>query len=461
MATTKIWAVKDNLKRVLDYASNPEKTENTDFEKYTFKGLEDVLDYTTDDMKTEKQFYLTGINCDSINALWQMTNTKKSAHKEDGVLAFHCYQSFKPGEVTAETAHQIGIELAKRMWGDDFEVVVSTHLDKKHFHNHFVVNSVSWTTRKRFLNKHKDYAKFRMLSDELCKQYSLSVIKNPKKGKHYAEWRAERQHIPTRRSLIIDDVERAINQSMTFTQFIKNMKAMDYEVKTNVKYIAVKLPGADGFFRLHKLTKNNEYSEESIKERILNNHTVYINDFSNHKYTVMKYHGNHKNAKKLTGIKALYFHYMYRMGIIKKHAPHKRVHFLLKEDLRYIDRISKEATILVKNKINTIEELEVKQDELNEKLNNLLKERRCYYNKVSRCKNPETKKLLEQDVAALSNEIKQIRKEVRLYDDIKKRSTIMKDKLVKVKEDEQRKESKQHGIRRNRRSNGKDVTAGN
>lgn len=115
----------------------------------------------------------------------------------------------------------------------------------------------------------------------------------------------------------------------------------------------------------------------------------------------------------------------------------------------------------MKNKINTIEELEVKQDELNEKLNNLLKERRCYYNKVNRCKNPETKKLLEQDVAALSTEIKQIRKEVRLYDDIKKRSTIMKDKLVKVKEDEQRKENKQYGIRRNRRSNGKDVTAGN
>ena len=117
MATTKIWAVKDNLKRVLDYVSNPEKTENIDFDKYEFKGLENVLNYTTDDMKTEKQFYVSGINCDSTNALWQMKNTKKAAHKEEGVLAFHCYQSFKPGEVTPETAHQIGIELAKRMWG--------------------------------------------------------------------------------------------------------------------------------------------------------------------------------------------------------------------------------------------------------------------------------------------------------------------------------------------------------
>lgn len=300
-----------------------------------------------------------------------------------------------------------------------------------------------------------------MLSDELCKQYTLSVIKNPKKGKHYAEWNAELQCIPTRRSLIIDDVERAIHQSMTFTQFIKNMKAMGYEVKTNVKYIAVKPPGADGFFRLYKLTKDNVYSEENIKERILNNHAVYIEDISNNKYVKMKYQGNIKKAKKLTGIKALYFHYMYRMGIILQQAPHKKVPFLLKEDLRYIDKISKEATMLVKNKISTIEELEEKQNKLSEKLARLLKERRCYYNKVNRCKNPETRKLLEQDVATLSNEIKQIRKEVRLYDDIKKRSIIMKDKLTKVKEDDQRKESERDVIRRNRRSNGKDVTSGN
>ena len=85
-----------------------------------------------------------------------MEQTKRNSHKEDGVLAFHAYQSFLPGEVTAETAHQIGLELAHPMWGDDFEVLVCTHTDKKHFHNHFVINSVSWTTYKRFI----DYSAF-------------------------------------------------------------------------------------------------------------------------------------------------------------------------------------------------------------------------------------------------------------------------------------------------------------
>lgn len=141
MATTAIWAVKDNLKRVIEYVGNPSKTKNNDFDSYEFKGLGNVIEYATDDKKTEHQFYVTGVNCHPSNAFEQMISTKKAAHKEDGVLAFHGYQSFAPGEVTPETAHAIGIELAKRMWGDDFEVIITTHLDKNHFHNHFVINS--------------------------------------------------------------------------------------------------------------------------------------------------------------------------------------------------------------------------------------------------------------------------------------------------------------------------------
>ena len=171
-------------------------------------------------------------------------------------------------------AHAIGKELAEKMWGDDFEVIVTTHLDKKHLHNHFVVNSVSWVTHKRFLNKHRDYAKFRQLSDELCLKYKLSIIDNPKKGMHYAEWKATKQKIPTRRSLMIDDVERALMNTMTFSQFIRNLKNLGYEVKTNVKHVAIKPPGATKFFRLHNLTRDERYSEENIRQRILNNESL-------------------------------------------------------------------------------------------------------------------------------------------------------------------------------------------
>lgn len=150
--------------------------------------------------------------------------------------------------MTAELAHQIGIELAKAMWGNEFEVVVSTHLDKAHFHNHYVINSVSFKTGKRYYDNKKNYKILRLLSDQLCERYSLSVIMNPKKkGWHYAEWLAEKDQHPTWRSTIRDDVDMAINNAMTYTA---NLKKQGYEVKSHVKHIAVKLPTMERFIRL-------------------------------------------------------------------------------------------------------------------------------------------------------------------------------------------------------------------
>ena len=461
MATTSMWAVKYSLKDVLDYVVNPMKTENKDFNDYEFQGLENVIEYVENDFKTEKQFYVSGVNCSPYNVYDQMIQTKKAAHKEDSVLAFHGYQSFVFGEVTAEIAHAIGVELAQKMWGDEFEVLVTTHLDKEHYHNHFVVNSVSWATHKRFLNKHKDYDRLRRLSDEICRKYRLSVIDNPKKGKHYSEWLAEKEKMPTRRTLMIDDVDRAINNSMTFTQFIRYLKLMGYEVKTDVKHIAIRPPGAEIFFRLHNLTKDESYSEENIKLRILNNDIGFIDIVQDVKPKIYHYQGNVKKSKKITGFRALYVRYMFEMGILPKNAPHKRrVHFLLREDLKYMDKITEETTLLCKRRIETIDDLEKEESIVKNRLESLIKERRCIYNKIRRCRNPDTKEKLQRDVDSLSNEIKKLRKEVKLYEDIKVRSLSMKNKLKTI--NEERKECEQDERRgRNSRSGREDVITGN
>ena len=456
-----MWAVKYSLKDVLDYVVNPMKTENKDFNDYEFQGLENVIEYVENDFKTEKQFYVSGVNCSPYNVYDQMIQTKKAAHKEDSVLAFHGYQSFVSGEVTAEIAHAIGVELAQKMWGDEFEVLVTTHLDKEHYHNHFVVNSVSWATHKRFLNKHKDYDRLRHLSDEICRKYRLSVIDNPKKGKHYSEWLAEKEKMPTRRTLMIDDVDRAINNSMTFTQFIRYLKLMGYEVKTDVKHIAIRPPGAEIFFRLHNLTKDESYSEENIKLRILNNDIGFIDIVQDVKPKIYHYQGNVKKSKKITGFRALYVRYMFEMGILPKNAPHKRrVHFLLREDLKYMDKITEETTLLCKRRIETIDDLEKEESIVKNRLESLIKERRCIYNKIRRCRNPDTKEKLQRDVDSLSNEIKKLRKEVKLYEDIKVRSLSMKNKLKTI--NEERKECEQDERRgRNSRSGREDVITGN
>lgn len=160
MATTSIWAVKGWLGKVVLYIENPEKTENPQFYRQKnmtdvqVQNLSDVIDYaarldkTTEALDSESVSVLrqlvSGINCLPATARDEMLAVKKRFGKEDGVVAYHGYQSFAPGEATPEMAHEIGVKLVRKLWGEKYQVLVATHLDKEnHLHSHFVVNSVS------------------------------------------------------------------------------------------------------------------------------------------------------------------------------------------------------------------------------------------------------------------------------------------------------------------------------
>lgn len=163
MATTSIWAVKGWLGKVVLYIENPDKTDNPKFyrqEELTdvqTQSLSDVIDYAVRAEKTTvipddesamvvRQF-ISGINCLPSTARDEMLAVKKRFGKEDGVIAYHGYQSFAPGEATPELAHEIGVKLAQRLWGERYQVLVATHLDKEnHLHNHFVLNTVAKKT---------------------------------------------------------------------------------------------------------------------------------------------------------------------------------------------------------------------------------------------------------------------------------------------------------------------------
>ena len=138
------------------------------------------MDYAIQPTKTEQQRFVSGFNCLPEIARQQMLITKQQFGKLDGRTAYHAYQSFKPGEATPEIAHKIGIEFAEKLWGDRFQVVVATHVDKAHIHNHFVINSVSFLDGKKFHSDCKSYfGQMRVLSDELCRQHGLSVVEEP------------------------------------------------------------------------------------------------------------------------------------------------------------------------------------------------------------------------------------------------------------------------------------------
>jgi hypothetical protein len=389
-----------------------------------------------------------------------MSKTKLQFQKTDGILAFHGYQSFAPGEATPETAHAIGVKMAQELWGDRFEVVVSTHLDKNHLHNHFVLNSVSFKDGKRYYDNKTTYSLMRQTSDRLCREYSLSVIENPQRGKskHYAEWKAEQESKPTWRGLIREDVDKAIDESMTFTQFIANLRRQGYEVKTGVKYMAVRPNGKERFVRLKTL--GDDYTEENIKERILKNRTPkrpqVLPEPNRKRYTVRGCM-NIRKTRKLTGLQALYFHYLYKMGILPKQCvSRKRTHFLLREDIWHMKQLISQTKLLCTHRIETKEQLLTYQNELKQEMTALINERKSFYNNFRRCKDDMQILAYKEQISGISKKLSLLRREVKLCTGILSRSEDMKQKLLQIRQEliNQGKEEKAHDQRsRSSRSN--------
>lgn len=478
MATTSIWRVKGWLGKVVIYVENPDKTDNPAFvEKQDMtdrqtQGLSDVIDYAVNSEKTQAvddeaaevmHSFVSGVNCHPMTAREEMIAVKKRFGKEDGTVAYHGYQSFAPGEATPEMAHEIGLKLAQKLWGDKYQVLVATHLDKdSHLHNHFVLNTVSFVDGIKYHRTEKDYYDMQKASDELCQEYGLSVIENPQRGKskHYGEWRAEQENRPTWRGLIRADVDEAIRQSMTERQFFDNLRKKGYEIKVG-KDISVRPQGKERFVRLVR-NFGEEYSIEAIRKRILEQsrpeRPLPEPERKTKRYVLR---GNLNATRKITGFRALYFHYCYLLGIFPKNRQqsNKRLHFLLREDLTKLEAITKEARLLGRNRIDTAEQLSLYQGGLEERINTLTAERKKLYKaqrsvtvKADPAKLSETK----SQISTISKELSMLRQEVKLCEDIALRSGVIKEKLKTVREDEQqRKEKNSHEQFRRRSGTGR------
>ena len=459
MATTSIWRVKGWLGKVAIYAENPEKTANPKF--YADRGLTgqggqqltDVIRYAVNSGKTQEtgseddaplHRFVSGINCSPATARDEMLAVKKRFGKEDGTVAYHGYQSFAPGEATPELAHEIGVKLATRLWGDRYQVIVATHLDKEnHLHNHFVVNTVSFADGIKYHRTRKDYHDMQTVSDALCREYGLSVIEQPQqgRGKQYGEWRAEQEQRPTWRGLIRSDIDEAIRQAMTERQFFDALRKKGYAVKLG-KDISVRPPGKERFVRLMR-NFGEDYSLDNIRKRILSQGRPERRT-SEQKPEILRVRliGSLKTARKLTGFRALYFHYCYLLGIFPKNRPQqsrKRLHFLLREDLLKLDAITTETRLLIGHRIDTAEQLFCYHDEVNRKIEALTSDRKRLY-KLQRTAavkaDPEKAAEVKAQIAALSKELAALRKEVVLCDSIAERSGVIKEKIKAVREDE-------------------------
>ena len=389
--------------------------------------------------------------------------TKRLFGQMDGRTCYHGYQSFRAGEVDADTAHRIGVALAKELWGDRFEVVVATHLNTDHYHNHFVINSVSRVDGKKFSNRKPDYARMREVSDRLCKEHQLSVIKDPQwNGKSYAEWSANKHGKPTYRDIVKADIDRAILASTTMRDFYRVMEQMGYTFKRNkengqpLAHPVALPPGAKKGVRMDRL--GEEYTFGGITQRILRNmrKRIPFPEAENRRLGRYRYRGNFKKHKKATGLRALYFYYCYRLKIIVKHpASTKKVLGVLREDIIQLDKRIAETRFLGKYKIETAADLADRKQYADTQIEVLTDQRKDLRNALKRITRKGDAAEIEatkEKISALTDELIKLRKEVKLCDSIAERSGLVKEGLEAIIEQDtsERKEKKQYEHSRRR-----------
>lgn len=412
MATTSIWKVKNRIDHVIDYVTDTNKT----------IGLRQVLSYTTNEEKTLEHQYVSCINCMQNNPYQSMKNTKEMFHDKRKIVCFHGYQSFLEGEVTPELAHQIGVELADKLWDHRFEVVVSTHLNTDNIHNHFVLNATSCVDGKRYCNTKKDLYDLRTVSDDLCRHYGLSVVE---KKAYKSKSRQQYYYEKSLESIIKRDIEEAIKVSRTRTNFFNQLELEGYEIINVKNEIGLKHYAHDKVIVLSNL--GDEYSLESIINRIVHQQSFSMDKtiYSKKGFNIETYFRKYER-KELTGFQKLYIYYQFKLGILPKLNQRKPYYSKeLRQAMKQLDNISNETILLCKNNIETLEHLNQYKMPLQEKLS-LFESKRLYCrNKIRRCSDGALKEQLKAESKSYTPEIKRLRKEIQSCERIKERSLYL------------------------------------
>ena len=466
MAVTRIWPIKNNINQVIDYASNKSKT---DLSKYT--DLIDALHYAADDEKTnlenEQKLLVEGINCDPDIAARQMIDTKEIYGKTGGVVAYHAYISFKPGEVSPEEAQQVAMEVANKMWGKDYEMIVATHLNANCVHCHIVINSVSLTDGRKMNENKAMYQLFRKTSDEVCLEHGLSVIEKPK-GKRipYNIYKAMQKGIKTKYNYMRDDIDYAVVRSANEKQFFRIMTQKGYWFDNG------KIAYRNDKYAVNLSTLGDDYTYEKIRERIYsqdkfaaNNNFrnyLYANDFLKRQIFVFDYkgyefkesrecyrHPEHFNrmvsdfTKLIVGgavigapvISLLFLALLFAGAIAEKNNcnPHPFTP-KMKYSSPKIEFMQDQIDLAINENLYDFAEVDKFISKTELRIEELKSQRNKIYNQIRRCNDPTTKEDLIASRDFLTAEICELREKLKLAKTIIKDSPALEEKLETEKQ---------------------------
>ena len=222
--------------------------------------LKTIINYVTQDKKTNANL-ITGKDCLAESSLEEMLYTKELYNKNNGRQYIHIIQSFDPKDnLSADQVHNTGIRLAKKFNG--YQVLVATHIDKKHLHNHLVVNSVSFENGYKIQMSKKKLQDLKDYSDKLCLEIGTSVIPKKENTQYIKrnEYRVAEQGKSWKFKLM-NAIDLSLAESNTKEEFIKNMNKLGYQVNwtDTRKYITYTTP--EGY----KCRDNKLYDEKYSK----------------------------------------------------------------------------------------------------------------------------------------------------------------------------------------------------
>ena len=390
------------------------------------------MQYAENDNKTDKKLYVSAINCPVQRAYEHMMTTKLHYGKLGGNVAYHGYQSFAEGEVTPEECHSIGMETAKRMWGEEYEIVVTTHLDKEHhLHNHFVVNSVSFKTGRKFENHISDHYKLREISDAICRERGKSILENSPfySGEKDAYW-IHKKGNKTHRDMLGEDVELCLSVSTGWKYFYNALNNMGYTI--DYQRLTIKAKGWERGVRLTSLG----YTVEEIEERL--NANLYgptgRSTWNNYIMTRDKYSPLDTMAKRLEFsiehskkpdmifVDTMFLLIILVFQLLKEIADAT----LLSPEMRHAAKDLKQFVadyhFLTDNQIHTTDDLLQSIEETQLKIAELEDERSKADNKKRRANTPEEKEKYKTLRKEITQEIEPLRKKFKQAEQILEKS---------------------------------------
>ena len=444
MAVTKIWPIRKSFAAPIDYVQNSEKTANPEtgsaapeMSEESKQALEDVIEYAASEDKTEMKYFVSTLNCNKRFARDEFQTVKKRFNKEGGIVAFHGYQSFAEGEVTPAQAHEIGMQLAKELWGEKFQVVIATHLNSHCVHNHFVLNSISFRDGKRYHDCKDTYRLMRETSDRICREHGLSIVEQPKgRGVRQYLYNLEKAGMPTRYNIARQAIDESIALSLNLEEFKSELRKRGYIYRfdPNRKYWTVTPPGWKKSIRTHNL--GDAYTRESIERRIYENDPSVRTERLRQHYRIPNNYSFRRRVDQImgrSGLEKLYLRYCYELGYLPKYQQNPtKLHIVLKEDLLKCDQYSEQAKLLSKYHVNTDSDLTKTMENIKSRMSELGSRRDELRRVVKRVLPDEDIARAKEEIKELTAEIRKLRHELKVCSEICERSAHVEENLAIV-----------------------------